>query len=136
MGDQQRIIFHLLDIPRYDDVMRGIMHEIQDCCFPLVESVMITSDSATAFRDTDYNFLMGSYPNYPGIKREEFLQKNASIYRDIGKAMNDATKRNSKSVVIGNPSNTNALCLFQQTKDIPAGNITAMSRLGHNQAIC
>jgi malate dehydrogenase len=98
----------------FEDAIYGVMSEVYDCCFPLVESVVVTSDYRVAFRETDFNFLIGASPRLPSQKRAELLLNNAKTFVEQGKALNDHSKMTSKTVVIGNPPNTNALVLASQ----------------------
>lgn len=40
-----------------------------------------------------------------------------------------------KTIVVGNPANTNCLICAHYAKDIPKENFTAMTRLDHNRAL-
>ena len=51
-----------------------------------------------------------------------------------GKAINDNSARDCKTIVIGSPSNINAMVILKNAKDIDHKNITALSRLEHNRA--
>ena len=48
--------------------------------------------------------------------------------------MNDNAKRDCKTIVVGNPANTNCLIVATHAKNIPKENFTAMARLDHNRA--
>ena len=116
------------------DNLKGVQAELHDCVFPLLEDIVITSDLSTAFRDTDYNFLIGAKPRGPGMERSDLLKDNGKIFVDVGKAINDNSKRDVKTIVVGNPANTNCLIAQHYAKDIPKENFTAMTRLDHNRA--
>merc|ERR1712110_185789 len=132
LGKDQRIILHLLDLPFQEQVLKGVQAELHDCAFPLLDEVVITSDLSTAFRDVNYNFLVGAKPRGPGMERADLLKDNGAIFVNVGKAMSDHSSRDCKTIVVGNPANTNCLILQQYAKGIPAANFTAMTRLDHN----
>lgn len=115
--------------------LEGVKAEIHDCAFPLVDDVVTTSSLATAFKDIDYAFLVGAKPRGKGMERADLLKDNGKIFIDVGKAMNDHSKRDVKTIVVGNPANTNCLIASHYAKDIPRGNFTAMTRLDHNRAL-
>jgi malate dehydrogenase len=125
----------MLDLPVAQDALKGVQAELHDCAFPLLDDVVITSDLSTAFKDVDYAFLVGAKPRGPGMERSDLLKDNGKIFVDTGKAMNDNAKRDCKSIVVGNPANTNCLILAHNCPGIPRENFTAMTRLDHNRAL-
>jgi len=135
LGKNQRIILHLLDLPFQEQVLKGVQAELHDCAFPLLDEVVITSDLSTAFKDVNYNFLVGAKPRGPGMERADLLKDNGKIFVDVGKAINDHCARDAKTIVVGNPANTNALICQNYAPDLPAENFTAMTRLDHNRAL-
>ena len=135
LGKNQRVILHLLDLPFQEQVLKGVQAELHDCAFPLVDEVVITSDLTTAFTDVNYNFLVGAKPRGPGMERADLLKDNGKIFVDVGKAINDNASRDVKTIVVGNPANTNALICQNYAPDLPASSFTAMTRLDHNRAL-
>lgn len=125
----------MLDLPQAQDALKGVQAELHDCAFPLLDDIVITSDQSVAFKDVDYAFLIGAKPRGPGMERADLLKDNGKIFVDTGKAMNDHAKRDCKSIVVGNPANTNALILAHNCPGIPRENFTAMTRLDHNRAL-
>jgi malate dehydrogenase len=96
---------------------------------------VITSDLSTAFKDVNYNFLVGAKPRGPGMERGDLLKDNGAIFVSTGKAINDNCARDVKTIVVGNPANTNALICSHYAKDLPVENFTAMTRLDHARAL-
>jgi len=135
LGKNQRIVLHLLDLPFQEQVLKGVQAELHDCAFPLLDEVIITSDLSVAFKDVNYNFLVGAKPRGPGMERADLLKDNGKIFVDVGKAINDNCARDAKTIVVGNPANTNALICQRYAPDLPASSFTAMTRLDHNRAL-
>ena len=52
-----------------------------------------------------------------------------------GKALNSVAKRTVKTLVVGNPANTNAYIAMKSAPDLPKKNFTAMLRLDHNRGL-
>ena len=137
LGKDQPVILQLLEIPdeKAQKALKGVMMELDDCAFPLLESMTAHSDPREAFKDADVALLVGSRPRGPGMERKDLLQMNAKIFTEQGKALNDVASRNVKVLVVGNPANTNAYIAMKSASDLPAENFTAMLRLDHNRAL-
>ncbi len=118
-----------------ETVLQGVQAELHDCAFPLLHEVVITGDPSIGFKDIDYGFMVGAKPRGPGMERADLLKDNGKIFVATGKAMNDYAKRTCKTIVVGNPANTNALILASNCPGIPKENFTGMSRLDHNRAL-
>jgi len=69
------------------------------------------------------------------MERADLLKDNGKIFVDVGKAINDNAARDVKSIVVGNPANTNALICQHYAPDLPQESFTAMTRLDHNRAL-
>ena len=135
LGNDQPVILQLLEITPALDAVKGVVMELDDCAFPLLQDVVYTDDANVAFKDTDYALLVGSRPRGPGMERKDLLEANAAIFSVQGKALNDNASRDVKVLVVGNPANTNALIAQRNAPDLNARNFTAMTRLDHNRAI-
>ena len=110
------------------------MMELQDCAFPLLDSMIATDNPEVAFKDADIAILVGARPRGPGMERADLLQANAQIFTVQGAALNKVASRGVKVLVVGNPANTNAYIAMKSAPDLPAKNFTAMLRLDHNRA--
>ena len=135
LGNDQPIILQLLEITPALDAVKGVVMELDDCAFPLLQEVVYTDDANVAFKDTDYALLVGSRPRGPGMERKDLLEANAAIFSVQGKALNDNASRDVKVLVVGNPANTNALIAQRNAPDLSERNFTAMTRLDHNRAM-
>lgn len=135
LGKDQPVILHLLEITPAMEALKGVVMELNDCAFPLLKGIVATDDLATAFKDVDYAYLVGSRPRGPGMERKDLLEANGAIFAPQGKALNDHAKRDVKVIVVGNPANTNALIAQANAPDLNPKCFTAMVRLDHNRAI-
>ncbi len=137
LGKDQPVILQLLEIPddKAQQALKGVMMELDDCAFPLVQSMTAHSDPRDAFKDADIAILVGARPRGPGMERKDLLSVNAKIFTEQGKALNDVASRDVKVLVVGNPANTNAYIAMKSAPDLPAKNFTAMLRLDHNRAL-
>ncbi len=135
LGPDQPVILQLLEIPPAMDALKGVVMELNDCAFPLVEGIIISDDPNVAFKGVDYAYLVGARPRGPGMERADLLTANAKIFSVQGKALNDHASRNVRVLVVGNPANTNALITMKNAPDLNPRNITAMMRLDHNRSL-
>lgn len=135
LGQDQPVILQLLEITPAMGALEGVVMELNDCAFPLLQDVIISDEPEVAFKDADYALLVGARPRGPGMERKDLLEANAAIFSVQGKAMNAVASRDIKVLVVGNPANTNALIASANAPDIDAGQFTAMMRLDHNRSL-
>ncbi len=135
LGKDQPVILQLLEITPALEALKGVVMELEDCAFPLLQGIVQTDDPNVAFKDADYCLLVGARPRGPGMERKDLLAANAAIFSVQGKAINDNASRKVKVLVVGNPANTNALIAYRNAPDLNPGQFTAMTRLDHNRAI-
>jgi malate dehydrogenase len=135
LGNDQPVILQLLEITPALGAVKGVVMELDDCAFPLVQDIIYTDDANLAFKDADYALLVGSRPRGPGMERKDLLEANAAIFSVQGKALNDNASKQVKVLVVGNPANTNSLIAQRNAPDLDPRNFTAMTRLDHNRAM-
>jgi malate dehydrogenase len=135
LGQDQPVILQLLEITPAMGALEGVVMELNDCAFPLLQDVVISDEPEVAFKDADYALLVGARPRGPGMERKDLLEANAAIFSVQGQAMNAVASRDIKVLVVGNPANTNALIASANAPDIDAGQFTAMMRLDHNRSL-
>ncbi|MGH8566035.1 MAG: malate dehydrogenase [Gammaproteobacteria bacterium] len=135
LGRDQPMVLRLLDIAAAQKALAGVVMEVLDCAFPLVQDIVITDDPDIAFQDADYALLVGARPRGPGMERSDLLAANGGIFKVQGKALNGHASRRVKVVVVGNPANTNALTALRSAPDLSPRCFSALTRLDHNRAL-
>ena len=133
-GKDQPVALNLIEIEPGMDALRGVAMELDDCAFPLITEIVQTSDLAVGFKDCDWALLVGSVPRKKGMERSDLLSINGKIFVGQGKAINDNAKRTCRTLVVGNPCNTNCLIAMKSAPDIPDEQFFAMTRLDENRA--
>lgn len=133
-GADQPIDLVMLDLSFAEAALGGVVMELQDCAFPLVNSLTATCDQTAAFTDIDVAVLVGAFPRRPGMERKDMLEKNAEIFQAQGKLLDTVAKKSVKVLVVGNPANTNALIASACAPSIPKENFSALTRLDQNRA--
>lgn len=135
LGQDQPIIFQLLEITQAQQALKGVVMELEDCAFPLLHGIVATDDPNIAFKDAEAALLVGARPRTKGMERKDLLEANGAIFTVQGRALNEVASRNVKVLVAGNPANTNAYIAMNSAPDLPHQCFTAMLRLDHNRAL-
>lgn len=133
-GQDQPVNLQLLEIEPGMDALKGVMMELDDCAFPLLNSMSATTDPNVGFAGAHWALLVGSVPRKAGMERSDLLNINGGIFTVQGKAIDENADANCKILVVGNPCNTNCLIAMNQAKRIPRKNWFAMTRLDENRA--
>ena len=137
LGKDQPVVLQLLEIPdeKAQKALKGVIMELDDCAFPLLQNVIPTADPKVAFKDADVALLVGARPRGPGMERKDLLEANGKIFAPQGQALSEVASRDVKVLVVGNPANTNCLIAMKNARELKPSNFTAMMRLDHNRAL-
>jgi malate dehydrogenase len=133
-GPDQPLTLHLIEIPGALGALDGVVMELHDCAFPLLESVVPTADLREGFRDVNWALLVGSVPRKAGMERKDLLGINGKIFIGQGQAIEKNAASDVRVLVVGNPCNTNCLIAMNNAKEIPSDRWFAMTRLDENRA--
>lgn len=133
-GKDQPIALNLIEIPNALGALDGVVMELHDCAFPLLQSIMPTPDLDEGFRDVSWALLVGSVPRKAGMERKDLLGINGKIFIGQGQAIEKNAAADVRVLVIGNPCNTNCLIAMSNAKKIPRHRWFAMTRLDENRA--
>ena len=135
-GPDREVVLQLIEIPHEKamQALKGVAMELEDCAFPLLRDMVLTSDPGEGFRDADWALLIGSKPRGPGMERGELIRENGPIFTGQGRAINEHAGPDVRVVVVGNPCNTNCLIAMHSAPDVPRERFSAMTRLDQNRA--
>jgi malate dehydrogenase len=133
-GPDQPLTLHLIEIPDALGALDGVVMELHDCAFPLLESIVPTADLNEGFRDINWALLVGSVPRKAGMERKDLLGINGKIFIGQGQAIEKNAASDVRVLVVGNPCNTNCLIAMNNAKEIPRDRWFAMTRLDENRA--
>ena len=136
-GPDQPVILQLVEIPNEKAMhaLEGVAMELDDCAFPLLHSMILTSDPAVGFEDANWCLMLGAKPRTAGMERADLLQDNGKVFIAQGRIIDAVAADNARVVVVGNPANTNTMIAASQAKRLPPERFTAMVRLDQNRAI-
>src|ERR671922_961999 len=133
-GPEQALNLHLIEIPAALGALEGVVMELHDCAFPLLQSIVPTADLDEGFRDINWALLVGSVPRKAGMERKDLLGINGKIFVGQGKAIEKNAAQDVRVLVVGNPCNTNCFIAMNNAKQIPRDRWFAMTRLDENRA--
>jgi malate dehydrogenase len=114
--------------------LEGVAMELDDCAFPLLAGMELTSNTDKAFEGSSWALLVGSVPRKAGMERGDLLSVNGGIFGPQGKAIAARAARDVRILVVGNPCNTNCYIARMNAPEIPAERWFAMTRLDENRA--
>src|SRR3972149_2459625 len=98
LGNDQPVILQLLEIPdeKAQKALKGVMMELDDCAFPLLQGMVPTADPMIAFKDAGVALLVGARPRGPGMERKDLLEANGKIFGPQGQALGKGGARKGK----------------------------------------
>lgn len=134
LGPDQPIVLRLLEIEPAMKSLEGVAMELDDCAFPLLADIELTSKADKAFEGTSWALLVGSVPRKQGMERADLLSVNGGIFGPQGKSIQEHANHDVRILVVGNPCNTNCLIARLNAPDLPAERWFAMTRLDENRA--
>jgi malate dehydrogenase len=135
LGDDQPVELRMLEIEPALEALEGVAMELDDCAFPLLHRMELTSDAKEAFDGANVALLVGAKPRGKGMERSDLLQENGKIFGPQGEAINEGAADDIRVLTVGNPANTNCLIAMSHAPDVPNERFTAMTRLDHNRAL-
>jgi len=133
-GSDQPVALRLIEIEPGMKALAGVVMELNDCAFPLLESIEATSDLDIGFQGAQWALLVGSVPRKAGMERKDLLGINGKIFIGQGKAIERNAASDINVLVVGNPCNTNCLIAMKNAPSIPSDRWHAMTRLDENRA--
>ena len=134
LGPNQPVVLRMLEIEPALKSLQGVAMELDDCAFPLLHDMVLTSNTEEAFDGASWALLVGSIPRKAGMERGDLLSVNGGIFGPQGKAIAKKAASDVRILVVGNPCNTNCYIARSNAPEIPAERWFAMTRLDENRA--
>jgi malate dehydrogenase len=133
-GHDQPVALRLIEIEPGMKALQGVVMELNDCAFPLLDSIEATSDLDHGFDGANWALLVGSVPRKAGMERKDLLGINGKIFIGQGQAIERNAADDIRVLVVGNPCNTNCLIAMKNAPGVPSERWHAMTRLDENRA--
>lgn len=134
LGEDQPVVLRLIEIEPAMKALEGVAMELDDCAFPLLSDIVMTTDLNVGFDNTSWALLVGAMPRKAGMERGDLLSINGGIFGPQGRAIQENASSDIRVLVVGNPCNTNCLIARTNAPDVPADRFFAMTRLDQNRA--
>jgi len=134
-GPNTKVALHLLEITPVLKALEGVVMELDDCAFPLLDNVVITDEAEVAFDGVNWALLVGSKPRGKGMERSDLIRENGPIFVGQGRALAARAASDLRVLVVGNPANTNCLIAANNAAGVPHERFAAMTQLDHNRAV-
>ena len=133
-GPDVEVIINALELEQSLPSLEGVGMELNDCAFPLLKGFNMTSDLNVAMKDINWAVLIGAVPRKAGMERADLLEINGGIFTEQGRAINDNAADDVRTLVVGNPCNTNCLIAMNSAPDVPNDRFYAMTMLDEKRA--
>jgi len=133
-GPETPVELNLIEIEPAMGALEGVAMELDDCAFPLLRRLELTTDLARGFDGVQWALLIGSVPRKAGMERRDLLGVNGAIFKPQGRALAEHAADDVRILVVGNPCNTNALIARANAPEIPDERWFSMVRLDQNRA--
>src|SRR6266550_5682390 len=133
-GPEQPVVLHLIEIEPALSALQGVVMELDDCAFPLLEGMVPTANLDEGFRGVNWALLVGAVPRKAGMERKDLLGINGKIFTGQGNAIAKNAASDIRVLVVGNPCNTNSLIAANNAPGVPKDRFFAMTALDENRA--
>ena len=133
-GPDTPVRLRLVDVEDALLALEGLVFELDDCAFPLLTQVDVTSAWDAGFDGASWVLALGAPRRTSGMERRDLLEATAASFADQGRAIERSAADDVQVIVVGNPANTNCLVARTVAPSVPIERWHAMLRLDHNRA--
>jgi malate dehydrogenase len=132
-GPRTTVDLHMLELDAALPALEGVAMELEDCAFPLLGQMVRTSSADEAFAGVNWALLVGAVPRKAGMERKDLLTINGGIFSAQGRAIARNAAPDVRTLVVGNPCNTNCLIAAANAPEISPDRWFAMTMLDENR---
>src|SRR3990172_10685808 len=119
LGRDQPVILQLVEVPPVMKALEGVVMELEDCAFPLLAGIETADAPQKGLAGANVLLLVGAKPRGKGMQRKDLIRDNGPIFIAQGKAINDVAAPDARTLVVGNPANTNCYIAMRNARDRP-----------------
>src|SRR5881275_346944 len=80
LGPDQPVVLRLLEVEPAMKALEGVVMELDDCAFPLLAGMELTSKAEEGFEGANWVLLVGAAPRKQGMERSDLLTVNGGIF--------------------------------------------------------
>ena len=133
-GPDTPVRLRLVDVDDALLALEGVVFELDDCAFPRLAQVDVTSAWDAGFDGASWVLALGAPRRSAGMERRDLLEATAASFAEQGRAIEASAADDVQVIVVGNPANTNCLVARTVAPSVPSARWHAMLRLDHNRA--
>src|ERR1700745_2495350 len=133
-GADQPVVLRMLEIEPAMKSLEGVAMELDDCAFPLLAGIELSSKAEESFEGANWALLVGSVPRKQGMERSDLLAVNGGIFGPQAKALAKKAASDVRIFVVGNPANTNCYIARMNAPEIPDDGWLLMPRPDEHDA--
>src|SRR5690625_3812807 len=119
-GANTPVQLRLLEITPALKTLEGVAMELEDCAFPMLDSVELGDNPHHIFDGANLALLVGARPRSKGMERSDLLEANGTIFTEQGKALNAVAADDVRNGVTGNPGDTDGMVARSIALDVSA----------------
>lgn len=86
-GPDTPVVLRLLEIEPAMKALEGVAMELDDCAFPTLQDMVLTSSQQEAFDGASWGLLVGAMPRKEGMERGDLLSANGGLFGPMGEAI-------------------------------------------------
>ena len=136
LGPDQPVILHLIEIEPALGTLEGVVMELADCAFPLLQGIVPTADLAAGFAGADFCLLVGARPARAGHGAQGPALGQRADLRAAGQGHRRARRARRQGAGGGQPGQHQRPDRRTPTRaGLEPRQFTAMTRLDHNRAL-
>ncbi len=134
LGRDTPVRLQLLEIPQAVRAAEGTAMELDDCAFPLLQSVEITDNADRAFDGASIALLVGARPRGKGMERADLLDANGGIFGPQGAALNAHAADDIRVLVVGRLDHNRAVSQIARQLAVPVDAVRKVTIWGNHSS--
>jgi malate/lactate dehydrogenase len=136
-GPHQKVNLRLVECSKSFKLLETLAEDLEFMTYPCLKNVTLyhNEDQADSFKDTGLAILIDAPSVAYDTHKFDELKANGNFFQKQGEILNENAGENTRVLVVGNESSTNALVVAKFAPNLKRKNITALSRLNQKRTV-